>query len=109
MTPIPAPPPGVGGETPWDNQVNSVFHPVSSGMTGGFGQSPTSPIQLPPGLLPSAQPSWEPVSSGSDIMQPVSQSPVGLGALGLIPLGGGQYIDPSTGQVHGLGSGALAY
>ena len=106
--PVPGPPPGAGGEQPWDNQVTNVFSPVSAGALGGFGQSPTQPISIPPELLQS-QPGWEPLAPGSDVMQPVGQSPVGLGALSLIPLGGGQYIDPSTGQIHGLGNGALAY
>lgn len=86
------------------------FHPVGGGLAGR-GPGPTSPIGLPPGLLPGgSQDSWQPAFPGSDIMQPSGpSSPVGLPGINLIPLGGGQYIDPNTGQVHGLGGGHFAY
>lgn len=90
MTEMPRSLPGV---------VNPEAPPVDPGAYYPVASlpSPTTPIMGPGAVLPSGPTQMQ----GQVPSYPVEQ-PLIMPFERLIPLGGGQYIDPSTGQIHGL-------
>lgn len=90
-------------------------HVIDDGLMGGpHHAGPPTPLPLPPGptapAIPSLPGGGEGEQSGSFPSLPGSPSyvggqlpPLGNAFGGLIPLGGGAWFDPATGQVHGPG------
>ena len=71
-----------------DQAMFNPYHPTTLGPGGpaAFPQGPTHPLEISPARFPQ-NPAVQQLQSGAS----------------LIPLGGGQYIDTRTGQIHGVG------
>ena len=102
---------GLPGETPITPSEAAALQGETSGLNAAIqssmlGSSPGATLaDIVPGYQAPA--SYSPLSqvpSGQVVPEnygPSPASPVTFGSAGLIPLGGGMFIDPSTGAIHG--------